>query len=270
LNLKGLKAEISRRSTRLFKKSVQANEKLSKAQQILADTTSALSVLQKDEGLLNIEILEAELQLVRDQLREVKQLEEVILTIKSVSDVRFAPLLPIIDKYNITDTPPPPPERGPKKVKSAPAPSGPRKPYNTFISSDKIEIRVGRRAEDNDELSCNPEHRDGPDWWLHVAGHPGSHVVIRNHSNDLPVQFRETLKDAACLAAKNSKVAGSNNIQVTYTRCRHVTKPAGAKAGLVYLKGDIATIKVNLKAESERLARLEQQLQMTSLPVSDS
>lgn len=44
------------------------------------------------------------------------------------------------------------------------------------------------------------------DWWLHVAGHPGSHVVIRSHDNNLPLALPETLRDAAVLAAKHSKV----------------------------------------------------------------
>ena len=43
---------------------------------------------------------------------------------------------------------------------------------------------------------------------------------------------------------------------VTYTRCRNVSKPFGAKAGLVQLSGDVATIQVNIKAETARLERL--------------
>lgn len=61
---------------------------------------------------------------------------------------------------------------GPKKVKGKPLP--PRKPYHIYTGLDGLEIRVGRGASDNDELSCNPEHRDGADWWMHVAGCAGS------------------------------------------------------------------------------------------------
>ena len=43
---------------------------------------------------------------------------------------------------------------------------------------------------------------------------------------------------------------------VTYTRCRNVSKPFNAKAGLVQLSGDVATIQVNIKAEAARLERL--------------
>lgn len=248
-NLKGLKSEISRKALRLFKKTVQANDRLSKAKSI--DTPSM------EDSDSSLELLQIEAALYSEQLKEVKKLEESIANIKSASDPLFADLLPIIHKFNITDTPPQPQPRGPKKAKNN-TPTGPRKPYNVFTSVDKIEIRVGRRAEDNDELSCNPEYRDGADWWLHVAGHPGSHVVIRCHDDDLPVKYKETLKDAAVLAAKNSKAPPSNAMQVTYTRCRNVSKPAGAKPGLVYLKGEVATIRVNLKVEKDRLSRLEE------------
>lgn len=250
-NLKGLKSEVGRKALRLFKKTVQANDRLSKAKSV---DTNANDITQGVSS--EIELLQVEANLYSEQLQEVKSLEESLAAIKSTSDPSFLELIPLINKYNITDSPSSPPPRGPKKVKNN-TPTGPRKPYNVFTSADNIEIRVGRRAEDNDELSCNPEYRDGPDWWLHVAGHPGSHVVIRCHDDDLPIKFKETLKDAAVLAAKNSKAPPSNAMQVTYTRCRNVSKPPGAKPGLVYLKGDVATMRVNLKVEKDRLSRLE-------------
>jgi len=36
---------------------------------------------------------------------------------------------------------------------------------------------AARMSRDNDELTLR--ERDGSDWWMHVAGFPGSHVVIR-------------------------------------------------------------------------------------------
>ena len=50
------------------------------------------------------------------------------------------------------------------------------------------------------------QYRDSADWWMHAAGHAGSHVVIRSHHDDLPTLFPDTMKDAATLSAKNSKV----------------------------------------------------------------
>ena len=73
----------------------------------------------------------------------------------------------------------------------------------TFTSADGVDIRVGRTSSDNDEVSCNPECRDSKDWWMHAAGCPGSHVVIRYTGDEGPP--RETVTDAALLAAVNSK-----------------------------------------------------------------
>jgi predicted ribosome quality control (RQC) complex YloA/Tae2 family protein len=97
-----------------------------------------------------------------------------------------------------------------------------------------------------------------PDWWLHVAGYPGSHVVIRSHDDSLPVKFEETLKDAATLAVINSKCAQSGRVAVSYTRCRNVVKPSGAKDGLVRLTGDVSTIIIDPRLEQKRLLRLEE------------
>jgi predicted ribosome quality control (RQC) complex YloA/Tae2 family protein len=92
-----------------------------------------------------------------------------------------------------------------------------------------------------------------------VAGYPGSHVVIRSHDDDLPVTRPETLRDAAVLAAFNSKAAGGGRVQVSFCRCRDVSKPSGAKAGMVRLSGDVATITLDLKTERKRFERLDAQ-----------
>ncbi len=115
-------------------------------------------------------------------------------------------------------------------------------------------LQVGKQAEDNDELSLSPQHRDGSDWWMHAAGCPGSHVVIRSHDPNLDQQV---IQDAAALAARQSKCTGSI-IRVSMTQCRHIVKPPGAKAGLVQLTGPVRTIVVNMKDAKVRLARLDQ------------
>jgi hypothetical protein len=45
-------------------------------------------------------------------------------------------------------------------------------------------------------------------------------------------------------------------VGVSYVRCRQVSKPNGAKAGLVQLSGDVGVLKVDVAAAGERLARL--------------
>ena len=147
-------------------------------------------------------------------------------------------------------------QRGPGKKARADnkRPAGPRMPYRKYMSADEIEIYVGKQAQDNDELSTSREHRSPDEWWMHANGCPGSHVVIKCKDEVLP---SGTVQDAAALAARHSKCAGAGNVKVTLTRCRNVSKPAGAKPGLVQLAGPGKLVPVNLHAETQRLERLD-------------
>lgn len=136
-----------------------------------------------------------------------------------------------------------------------------RLPYKTYVSSEGLEIRVGRTAADNDVLSLDRTHRDDSDWWLHADGCPGSHVVIRCHDDDFPTVHPATLVEAALLAVVNSKKYSPQcgRTQVTLTRCSHVHKVAGSKAGTVHLfpQRGVRSVTVDIKKEVHRLAELE-------------
>ena len=154
----------------------------------------------------------------------------------------------------VKDAPPARPPPAPKKAKG-PRVSAPRLPYRVFRSEGDVEIRVGKGAADNDKLSIEPEHRDADDWWLHAAGCPGSHVVIRASTVGGGALPREVELDAAVLAANYSKAALTGTVGVSLCRARQVRKPLGAKPGLVQLSGDVKTIKLNWKKERRRLDR---------------
>ena len=95
-----------------------------------------------------------------------------------------------------------------------------------YISSDGIEILVGKNNKQNEYLTNRLAHPS--DTWLHTKDIPGSHVVIRAK------EFSEnTLLEAAKIAAYFSKARGSNQIPVDYTLIKHVKKPAGSKPGYV-------------------------------------
>lgn len=118
-----------------------------------------------------------------------------------------------------------------------------------FIAKDGSQIYVGRSDRENDELTFRLAR--GNDYWLHVHGGPGSHVVVK-----LPPGAElasETLLDAATLALLHSSQKSSGHGEVLYTRRKHVGKPRHAKAGLVYA-ADSKTIFVRL--DDERLKRL--------------
>jgi len=88
---------------------------------------------------------------------------------------------------------------------------------------------------------------------MHASGCPGSHVVIRCSDENIN---EEVVQDAAALAARQSKCSGKV-IKVSMTRCRHIQKPMGAKAGLVQLTGPVRTVTVEMKEAEKRLDRLD-------------
>lgn len=113
-------------------------------------------------------------------------------------------------------------------------PRHPRPPaadYETFVA-EGYEILVGRSARDNDRLTFKVA--DPQDLWLHVAGTPGSHVVVRNPDGEVP---RPVVKRAAELAAFHSKSkAAGGKVTVHVCRACDVRKPRGAKPGSVQLR----------------------------------
>ena len=80
-------------------------------------------------------------------------------------------------------------------------------------------------------------------------------MVIRSNSSAGNLS-EEVVMDAAALAARQSKCTGGT-IRVSMIKCRNVSKPPGAKPGLVRLNGDVRTVVVNMKAAEKRLKRLD-------------
>lgn len=93
-------------------------------------------------------------------------------------------------------------------------------------------VLAGRTDADNDRLSLRLAGPD--DWWFHVRGMPGSHVVLVAPPGNQP--DRETLEAAAAIAAWHSKARGGGVTPVACTQARFVTKPRGAKPGTVQIR----------------------------------
>lgn len=119
-------------------------------------------------------------------------------------------------------------------------------PYKTFLSADGTKILVGKSAKDNDELTFR--HAKGNDYWLHVSGAAGSHVIVKHASPN-----HETLLDAALLAMHYSKLAKSGSAEVHVTQVKYVRKQKGAPAGKVEIRGEKCMV---AKASEKRLERL--------------
>jgi len=183
-----------------------------------------------------------------ERMARLNALETAAAAIKSSKDAGYEAVAVEAAALGLDDKEPERPPRPEKKPKGQKPP--PRKPYNVYMSKDGIEIWVGRGSKDNDELSLRERHPS--DWWMHVQGHPGSHVVVRCQDEEPP---KETMLDAAILALKFS-TGGGGTQPVSVVRCRQVSKNPGAPAGQVMLRGDVSTIRCNLKTEEARLERL--------------
>lgn len=97
-----------------------------------------------------------------------------------------------------------------------------------FKSSDGFDIYVGKNNRQNDYLTLKLAQSN--DIWLHTKNIPGSHVIIKRNGSDIP---DKTLEEAAVLSAWHSKARMSANISVDYTSVKNVSKPSGAKPGMV-------------------------------------
>ena len=128
----------------------------------------------------------------------------------------------------------PPTPRRPAPKPSAPRTVGERPTAGPeprrFVSSEGLQILVGRDNEGNDHLTLHLARSE--DLWLHAEGFPGSHVVVRlqGRTGGIP---RQTLVEAAKLAAYYSQARAHGKVTVSYTLKKHVRKPRKSPPGLV-------------------------------------
>lgn len=95
-------------------------------------------------------------------------------------------------------------------------------------------VLAGKNDQDNDHLSLKMAKAN--DYWFHVKGLPGSHVLLRVPAGEEP--DNGTIKAAASVAAWHSKKREAKQVAVSFTRARFVTKPRGAKPGTVEIRKD--------------------------------
>ncbi len=131
------------------------------------------------------------------------------------------------------------------KPKGKPAPTGPRH----FTAIDGSTILVGRSEAENDQVTFRMAN--GNDYWFHVQGMPGSHVVVKaQKGKSLPL---ETLLDAAALAKLYSSAKDADAADVDYTQRKYVRKrKAGGPGNVDYW--DYKTLHV--RRDEGRLKRL--------------
>lgn len=96
-----------------------------------------------------------------------------------------------------------------------------------YTTTDGMTVRVGRNNLQNDALTASAEKRDV---WFHIKKFHGSHVILVTEGRE-PTDRDYT--EAAMLAAFHSERKGSTNVEVDYTRVKHLRKPSGSAPGFV-------------------------------------
>lgn len=93
-------------------------------------------------------------------------------------------------------------------------------------------VMAGRTDADNDTLSLKVAKAS--DWWFHIHGMPGSHVILVAKPDEIP--DAKTLRLAAAIAAWHSKARNAGVVPVSVTQAQFVSKPRGAKPGTVCIR----------------------------------
>src|SRR5258705_259757 len=96
-------------------------------------------------------------------------------------------------------------------------------------SSEGWDVLIGRSNEGNDYLThklARPE-----DYWFHVHGAAGSHVVLRRGKGKNEPS-KQTIQEVAAWAAHYSQARTAGKVPVIFTRKKYVRKPRGSKPGL--------------------------------------
>jgi hypothetical protein len=127
---------------------------------------------------------------------------------------------------------------------------GPALPYRSYRSTGGLEIRVGRGARHNDDLTFH--HASPDDVWLHARDNAGAHVVLRWNGPGKPPA--RDLGEAATLAALHSKARTSGSAPVDWTLRKYVRKPRKSPPGRV-VADRVQTLFV--EPDAELLGRLE-------------
>ena len=103
---------------------------------------------------------------------------------------------------------------------------GPSRP-RAFRSSGGFRILVGRSNTQNDQLVREAFKSD---YWFHTQRIHGSHVILCTEGQ---TPDRQSMTEAAALAAWFSQGREGGQVAVDYTQVRNVKKPNGARPGMV-------------------------------------
>lgn len=131
------------------------------------------------------------------------------------------------------------------------APSAEALPYREYTSASGLKIWVGKSAAKNDQLTFR--YARGSDWWLHVSGFAGSHVILKTSKGKEP--DHEALQDAIQLALHYSKAKPEGGADVCMTQRKYVSRLGKNAPGKVQISKHKI---VYAKLDEERFKKLKE------------
>jgi len=221
------KLSPSENLARIFKRYQKAVRSLTKA---------GAQAEELGEAMARLAALDAE----RESIDEAEALE----AFRARPDVAT-----LVRKHTPRETAGPPAERRDKPVKIGKYEVPRRLLPRRYRTAGGLEIWVGRSDEGNDLLSTRLAA--GNDLFFHLDGAPGSHVVLRTAGRKDPPS--EAVLDACELAVHFSKAKNATRADLHIVPIKNVSKPKGAKPGLVMVHGGRT---FHLKRMGTRLERI--------------
>ena len=143
------------------------------------------------------------------------------------------------------------------KTKRAPAVKGEIRAPSSRLqprrlkTSEGWDVLIGRSNEGNDYLTHKLARSE--DYWFHVHGAAGSHVVLRRgKGKDEP--SKQTLAEVAAWAAFYSQARTAGKVPVIFTRKKYVRKPRGGKPGLAVCEREKTVMVRPVEPQNESLS----------------
>lgn len=201
------------------------------------------------KGLVGTNMLGQQLEITQSYVSDLRDMMtglEAATDAASLQEFAERPAMKSLRERHFPDEDKPkrPPKKKPEK-KEVPSRLMPRR----YLTSDGLEVWVGRSSEGNDYLTT--KLANGNDLFFHVEGYPGSHTILRVSGKKDPPP--ESLLEAGELAVQYSKLKDATKATLHIAPIKNVHKPKDAKPGLVYVnKGKT----LQLRRDKKRLERI--------------
>jgi predicted ribosome quality control (RQC) complex YloA/Tae2 family protein len=124
-----------------------------------------------------------------------------------------------------------------------------------LTNAEGWEVLIGRSNEGNDYLTHKLAR--GEDYWFHVHGAAGSHVVLRRGKGKNEPS-KQTIEEVASWTAFYSQARTAGKVPVIFTRKKYVRKPRGSKPGLAVCEREKTVMVRPREPERSRVGDLDQ------------